>query len=204
MNSQTSETPTDTHPPQDQMATPEASEVTAGPGPDDAAAPGEQDSNPRDEVEKWRDLALRGQAELDNFRKRMAREKLDAIKFGNSALLESLLPIIDNFRFGLDAARQEPGSSVVFQGMSMVMKQLADFLADHGVTEYGEAGDSFDPNLHEAVQLEHSDTVEEGRIVAVLRRGYRLHDRLLRAANVVVSKGPDSSEPQGETSAGMP
>jgi molecular chaperone GrpE len=144
----------------------------------------------RQEMERWKDLALRGQAELENFRKRMAREKADAIKFGNTSLLEDLFPIIDNFRFGLEAARQESENSVVFQGMSMVMKQLTDFLVNQGVTEFGEAGEVFDPNLHEAVQLEFSETLPDGRILTTLRRGYRLQDRVLRAANVVVSKGP--------------
>jgi molecular chaperone GrpE len=163
------------------------------PAPEEPASP-DPESAWRAEADRWKDLALRSQAELDNFRKRMAREKTDAIRFGNAALLESLLPVIDNFRFGLEAARQDAGSSVVFQGMAMVMKQLSDFLSDQGVTEFGDPGDPFDPNLHEAVQSEHSDTVGEGLILATLRRGYRLHDRLLRAANVVVSRGPAPSE----------
>ena len=142
------------------------------------------------EVARWKDATLRGQAELENFRKRMAREKADAIKFGNASLLLDLLPVIDNFRFGLDAARQESASSIVFQGMSMVMKQITDFLSAQGVTEFGDPGEVFDPNLHEAVQQEHSDARPDGQILATLRRGYRLHDRVLRAANVVVSKGP--------------
>ncbi len=153
-------------------------------------APSDPVSALQQEVARWKDLALRGQAELDNFRKRMTREKADAIKFGNAALLEDLFPIIDNFRFGLDAARQESESSIVFQGMSMVMKQLTDFLANQGVTEFGEPGEVFDPNLHEAVQLEFSNTRADGQILTTLRRGYRLQDRVLRAANVVVSKGP--------------
>ena len=153
-------------------------------------APSDPVSALQQEVARWKDLALRGQAELDNFRKRMTREKADAIKFGNASLLEDLFPIIDNFRFGLDAARQESESSIVFQGMSMVMKQLTDFLANQGVTEFGEPGEVFDPNLHEAVQLEFSDTRADGQILTTLRRGYRLQDRVLRAANVVVSKGP--------------
>jgi len=155
-------------------------------------------ANLQQEVARWKDMALRGQAELENFRKRMAREKVDAIKFGNANLLEDLLPIIDNFRFGLDAARQESESSIVFQGMSMVMKQISDFLAAQGITEFGESGEVFDPNLHEAVQQEFSDTLADGQILTALRRGYRLHDRVLRAANVVVSKGPAPAAVEGE------
>ncbi|MEM7009993.1 MAG: nucleotide exchange factor GrpE [Verrucomicrobiota bacterium] len=150
------------------------------------------------EAEKWRDLATRSQAELENFRKRMAREKADAIKFGNSALIESLLPVIDNFNFGLQAARQEDESGVVYQGMSMVYKQIEDFLSDQGVEEVPAEGKPFDPNLHEAVQQQASDEVENGVILSVIRRGYKLHDRLLRAANVVVSTGPAAAEEEGE------
>tara|TARA_R110002096_G_scaffold376724_7_gene570493 strand:- start:8368 stop:9024 length:657 start_codon:yes stop_codon:yes gene_type:complete len=165
--------------------------------------------DPQAEAQKWRDVALRSQAELENFRKRMSREKQDAIKFGNAGLLETLLPVIDNFRFGLDAARQESQDSIVFQGMSMVMKQLDDFLGEQGVVEVPAEGKVFDPNLHEAVKQEYSDEVEEGTVTAVIRRGFKLHDRLLRAAHVIVSKGPEpevnpaadseTEEPVGET-----
>lgn len=140
------------------------------------------------EIEKWRDLALRSQADLDNYRKRMAREKADAILYANVSLLGSLLPVLDNFEMGLQAARQEGEGNLIFQGMQMVRKQIDDFLAEQGVQPVSASG-PFDPNLHEAVQQVHSDTVPEGEIVDELRRGYRLNDRLLRAANVTVSKG---------------
>lgn len=153
------------------------------------------------EVSRWKDLALRSQAELDNFRKRMAREKSDAIRYGNAALLESLLPVLDNFSFGLEAARREAGLSVVFQGMSMVGKQLSDLLEEFGVQEVAAEGLPFDPNLHEAVQQRASQEVEEGHVISVIRKGYRLHDRLLRAANVIVSCGPAESS---ETESGLP
>ncbi|MEM1294953.1 MAG: nucleotide exchange factor GrpE [Verrucomicrobiota bacterium] len=155
--------------------------------------------DPVAEAQKWRDVALRSQAELENFRKRMSREKQDAIKFGNAGLLESLLPVIDNFRFGLNAARQESEDSIVFQGMSMVMKQMDDFLSDQGVIEVPAEGQVFNPNLHEAVKQEYSEETEEGTVTAVIRRGFKLHDRLLRAAHVVVSKGP---EPEVSPAAG--
>jgi molecular chaperone GrpE len=176
MNSSTSEEPAAP------ASTPESAPETASAG--DPVAELQQ------ELARWKDATLRGQAELENFRKRMAREKADAIKFGNASLLSDLFPVIDNFRFGLEAARQESESSIVFQGMSMVMKQLTDFLAGQGVTEFGEPGEVFDPNLHEAVQQEYSEVRPDGQILTTLRRGYRLHDRVLRAANVIVSKGP--------------
>lgn len=144
----------------------------------------------RGEVERWKDLALRSQAELDNFRKRMAREKSDAIRYGNGALLESLLPVVDNFRFGLEAARRDAAQNVVVEGMAMVYKQLNELLEENGVKEISAEGLPFDPNLHEAVKEEASDTVGEGYVISVVRKGFRLHDRLLRPANVIVSRGP--------------
>lgn len=162
--------------------------------------PAEGEANPQldltAEVDKWKDMAMRKQAELENYRRRMATEKSDSIKYGNANLLEDLLPILDNFRFGLEAARKESEQSVVFQGMSMVMKQFDDFLASQGVHEVPAAGKPFDPAVHEAMNQEHSEEAPEGQVLTVIRRGFRLSDRLLRAAAVVVSKGPKPAEPE--------
>ena len=153
----------------------------------------EPDPTPTEEVEKWKDVAARAQADLENFRKRMAREKSDAIAYANQSLLEQLFPIIDNFDMGLKAARDADGEgSIIFQGMSMVYKQIQDFLADQGVQPIEADGEAFDPNLHEAIKQEASDEVDEGKVIYTLRRGYRLRDRLLRASNVVVSSGPET------------
>ncbi len=153
------------------------------------------EETPREEIEKWKDMAARSQAELDNFRKRMAREKTEAIIYANRSLLEQLLPIIDNFEMGLKAAENTEGdSSMILQGMGMVRKQLEDFLSDQGVEIIASDGAVFDPNVHEAIKQEASDDLPEGTIIYTLRRGYRMRDRLLRAANVVVSSGPGESE----------
>lgn len=141
------------------------------------------------EMERWRDLAYRSQAELDNFRKRVAREQQETRAYANADLLRSLIPIMDNFAMGLDAARAESEKSIVFMGMSMVHKQIEDFLRDMGVQEIEAQGKTFDPNLHEAMAQEASADVPEGVILRVMRRGYKLKDRLLRAACVVVSSG---------------
>lgn len=146
------------------------------------------------EAAKWKDLAARNQAELDNYRKRMAREKSDAIKFANAGLLGELLPVIDNFQMGLDAAKADGEDSIIARGMEMVQKQLNDFLTSQGAQEVPAVGEAFDPNLHEALSEENSDEVPEGHVIYQMRRGFKLHDRLLRAANVVVSKGPETTE----------
>ena len=144
----------------------------------------------QNDLERFRDLALRSQADLDNFRKRAAREKEDAVKYANASLLERLIPILDNFEFGLTAARADGAAGPLLTGMEMVAKQIGDFLTQHGVEPIVAEGAKFDPNLHEAVAQEPSDTVPEGVVLRQLRRGFRLRDRLLRASMVIISKGP--------------
>lgn len=152
----------------------------------------EESSSPEAEVEKWRNLALRNQADLENYRKRMAREKSEAVQYGNVNLLRSLLPILDNFDMGLQAAKAEGDNSIIYQGMVMVKKQIDEFLSDEGVDTIESVGAAFDPNQHEAIQQEFSEDEPEGAIIGELRRGYRMGERLLRPANVIVSKGPQS------------
>lgn len=142
------------------------------------------------DLDRFRDLALRSQADFDNYKKRAAREKEEAIKYANSSLLERLVAIIDNFELGLAAAREEGEKSPIYSGMSMVLKQLTEFLAENGLQPIDAEGAKFDPNLHEAIAHESSDEVAEGRIIRQTRRGYRLKDRLLRPSSVVVSSGP--------------
>ena len=87
------------------------------------------------EVDKWKDTALRSAAELDNYRKRVARDMQDSRAYANADLLGDLLPILDNFEMGLDAAKAESEKSMIYIGLSMVRRQLADFLRDVGVEE---------------------------------------------------------------------
>jgi molecular chaperone GrpE len=146
------------------------------------------------EAAQWKEVAMRTAAELDNYRKRMAREMQDTARFANAGLLESLLPILDNFDYGLNAAKAENEKSNIYIGLSMVLKQIQDFLRDQGVEEITATG-NFDPNVHEAMTQQPSDTVPEGRILYQTRKGYRLRDRLLRPASVVLSSG--KAKPQG-------
>jgi molecular chaperone GrpE len=141
------------------------------------------------DLDRFRDLALRSQADFENFRKRAAREKEDAVKYANAAFLERLIPILDNFELGLSAARSGTDNSPIIAGMDMVAKQLNDFLLSSGVEPVDGEGKPFDPNLHEAVAQEESADIAEGIVIRQLRKGYKLRDRLLRPATVVVSKG---------------
>jgi molecular chaperone GrpE len=148
------------------------------------------------EAAQWKEIAMRSAAELDNYRKRMAREMQDSARFANAGLLESLLPILDNFDYGLNAAKAESEQSKIYVGLSMVLKQIQDFLRDQGVEEINAAG-TFDPNLHDAMSQQPSDSVPEGRILYQTRKGYRLRDRLLRPASVILSSGPEKPKVNG-------
>jgi len=149
------------------------------------------------ELDKYKDIALRSVADLDNYRKRMAREKDDAIRYANANFLERLIPILDNFDLGLQAAKAGGSQTAVIDGMTMVFKQLQEFLASCGVETIDATGEHFDPNLHEAIAQEENAEVKDGVVIRQLRKGYKLKDRLIRPANVVVSKGV----PVGEDSA---
>ncbi|MFC0016095.1 nucleotide exchange factor GrpE [Roseibacillus persicicus] len=149
------------------------------------------------EVQKYKDESLRRAAEMDNYRKRMAKELEESRKFSNQRLLMELLPVLDNFGMGMQMAEKEQGS-MLYQGMAMVQGQLDEFFSSQGVKPVElEAGGDFDPNFHEAVSQEASDEVEAGKVLRVVRRGYFLGDRLLRPANVIVAKAAEAGEEGG-------
>jgi len=185
------------HADNDPNATPEAPEETSAVeiNPEDSAASA-ADLDPWEELEadvaKWKEISLRTAAEMENLRKRTARDREDAIRYANQRLLEELLPVIDNFEMGMQAASQDT-KSMIYIGMDMVRRQLNEFLASQGVEEIPTDG-PFNPNLHDAVAQEECDAGEEGRILKVTRRGFKLRDRLLRPAGVVVSKVPTPTE----------
>jgi molecular chaperone GrpE len=143
------------------------------------------------DLDRFRDLALRSQADFENFKKRAAREKEEGIKYANSSLLERLVAIVDNFELGLAAAKSNDENSPIYSGMRMVLKQLVDFLGENGLQPIDAEGQRFDPNLHEAIAHEPNESVPEGQIVRQIRRGYKLRERLLRPSTVVVSSGPN-------------
>jgi molecular chaperone GrpE len=152
---------------------------------------GFEDTDPMAAIEadvmKWKELAVRTAADLDNYRKRATREREDAIRYANQGLLEDLLPVLDNFEMGMMAASRDQGS-MIFIGMDMVRRQFNDFLAGQGVTEIAAEGKPFDPKIHEAVSQESQPGVEDDTVLRVVRRGFMLRDRLLRPASVIVAK----------------
>src|SRR5438270_8622376 len=142
------------------------------------------------DLDRFRDLAMRTQADFENYKKRCAREKDEATKYANTSLLEKLVSIVDHFELGLEAARGVSEKSPIYSGMSLVLKQLQDFLTESGLQPIDAVGQKFDPNLHEAIAHEPSDEVLEGVVIRQTRRDYRFKDRELRPSAVVVSSGP--------------
>src|SRR5207244_10752331 len=132
------------------------------------------------DLDRFRDLALRSQADFENYKKRSAREKEEAIKYANKSLLERLVGIIDNFELGLAAAKEQGADSPIYSGMFLVQKQLNDLLAENALQPIDAKGKTFDPNLHQPIAREPSGEYPEGIVVRQARRGYRFKDRLLR------------------------
>jgi molecular chaperone GrpE len=154
--------------------------------------------------EHW-DKYLRAAAELDNYRKRVAREKEELARFTSERVVAALLPVLDNLERAIGAAQQHgTENSSLVEGIAQVYNQFRRTLVEFGLQEViANAGHPFDPNLHEAVSHVESGEHPEGHVVEQLQRGYKLADRLLRPARVVVSKGP-SQEDSGDADASAP
>jgi molecular chaperone GrpE len=134
------------------------------------------------------DQLLRTRADWDNSRKRLQKEKEDAIKYAATDVVEKLLPVIDNFELGLQAAQNAADVKSLQDGMTMIYAQFSNFLREIGVETVAAEGQKFDPHSHEAVGEKESSEVEDGHVLQQLRKGYRLKDRLLRPAMVYVAK----------------
>ncbi len=143
-------------------------------------------------AEHW-DQLLRTTAEFDNYKKRAARDRQDAIRYANEGLLQKLVTILDNFEMALAAvnqSQQAPSLESLQTGVNMIHAQLKNVLAESGLEVIDASGQPFDPNWHEAVSQQETADVPEGTVVHQIRKGYKLRDRLLRPASVVVAKQP--------------
>ena len=145
--------------------------------------------------ENW-DRLLRTAADLENFKKRAARERIEAAQSANVALLLKLLPVLDHFEMAqatTQTAEVPPGGIASLQaGIAMIQQQLKGVLAETGLEEIDASGKPFDPTLHEAVSQLETDDAPEGQVVQQIRKGYKLRDRLLRPAAVIVAKKPSA------------
>ena len=169
---------------------PEKAPVSEGPGQVSDTRPGpDRTAELEQERDDYLDALQRLKAEFDNFRKRTAREHEAMSARANEALLGELLPILDDLERALEAA-EEHEEAKLEDGVRLVHRALADALAKEGLVEV-ETDGAFDPHTQEALLAQPSEA-EEGTVVQVLQKGYRLGDRVLRPARVVVSSGPDA------------
>ncbi len=141
--------------------------------------------------EHW-DRLLRTAADLENFKKRAARERIETAQAAATALIQKLLPVLDHFEMAQSAAQtaQDDKLASLQAGVAMIQEQLKNTLAESGLEEIDASGKPFDPTWHEAVSQQETADVPEGHVVQQLRKGYKLRDRLLRPATVIVAKKP--------------
>ena len=147
----------------------------------------------KDKLVEQEDKFIRLQAETDNFRKRLAREKDEFSKYANERLFKGLIPIFDNFERALEAPSNDAKS--LKEGLDMILKQFSSFLEKEKVAPIKAIGEKFNPAIHEALTSEESDEHEENTIVSQFVKGYTINNRVLRPAQVVITKKP-STEPE--------
>lgn len=149
------------------------------------------------ETEHLRSKWLRAAADLENYKKRAIREREETVKYGNERLLKDFLPVIDDLELAVGAAERaddkEKAADQLAEGTRLVLKKFVSQLEKHNVTTFEAVGETFDPNLHEAVQQMNSE-MEAGKVFQQLQRGFKIAERLLRPAMVVVSLGPAAKD----------
>ena len=141
------------------------------------------------QVSEWKDKCFRAVAELDNARKRFAKEKEDVRFHTTQIICLHIIELFDSFKMGLTSAEKQKTDPKVLEGFQMIFRQFQAQLKLLKIEELNPLNEAFDPHFHDAVSHTYSDTVPEDHVVQVVRHGYKCGDRLLRAASVIISKG---------------
>lgn len=164
-----------------------------------SAAAGDPELSPEARLQRaeeaateFREQFLRTAAELENVRRRAARDVEGAHRFGVERLARELLAVVDSIEMGLEAARSGGEAGAVAEGMDATLRLLMSILEKFGVTPVEAAGQPFDPEAHEAILTQPSAAAAPDTVLAVIQQGYRIHDRLLRPARVIVARAPDA------------
>ena len=157
-------------------------------------APAAESAALQEELAKTQERLLRLQADFDNARKRMLKERQEAHQYGHENLVKDLLGTVDNLDRAIEHARSSDGGDFesMLQGVELVRREFLGVLDKHGVVGIEADGKAFDPEVHEALSQEEDASVPTNTVVRVFQKGYRLRDRLLRPARVVVSKGGEA------------
>ena len=156
---------------------------------DEAAAESEQADDPR--VAELKDQMLRSLAEVENVKRRAARDVEHAHKFAVEKLLSDLVPVLDSLEKAVETAQATEGAEAIAEGVALSMKLFIDTLGKSGVEQIDPLGEPFDPQLHEAMTMVPNPDAEPNSVMDVMQKGYVLNGRLVRAAKVIVVKGAD-------------
>ena len=156
----------------------------------------------RGELAALQERMIRLQADFDNFRRRALKEREEAHQYGHENLVKDLLASVDNLDRAIEHARKSDGGDFesMLQGVELVQRELLGALTNHGVSEIEVGNVAFDPNVHEAMAQQEDDSVPANTVIEVFQKGYRLRDRLLRPARVVVSRPAEGGD-EGEAEA---
>jgi len=156
------------------------------------------------QVQQLQEKLLRLAAEIDNLKKRTAREKEEVRRFANESFAEDLIAVLDSFQLGINAASTATDPQSIAQGFQLAMQQLMSTLQKHGISPIDCEGAPFDPHLHEAIASEPAPPgTPDNTVLRQLRRGWKYHERLLRPASVIVAvepSQPQTATPQATTS----
>ncbi|HYU21084.1 MAG TPA: nucleotide exchange factor GrpE [Chloroflexota bacterium] len=152
----------------------------------------------RRRAEAYLDLAQRAQADFQNYRRRVEQERKQVVKDANAELLRKVLPVLDDLERALGHVPQDLSQHSWAEGVSLIGQKLQAILEQQGLTRIGAEGEQFDPRVHEAVAYEEHPQYGEGQVAGVYRPGYRLHERVLRPAQVAVARAPSVSSPARE------
>jgi molecular chaperone GrpE len=163
--------------------------------PDEAGTAASETERLRAELTAAEDRALRSQAELDNFRKRIRRDTEQDLRYATMPLLQDVLNVRDNLIRAIEAAEQNPSASGLLEGVKMVSAQLDDVLRRHHCQRIEAEGEAFDPHRHEAIAQQPSGDCPPNTVLREVRSGYSLHDRVVRPAQVLVSTAPTGEGP---------
>ena len=148
----------------------------------------------RARLEEAQDRVLRSQAELDNYRKRVARQMDDERRYADLSLMRDMLPVLDNMQRAIEAAEQAHDTADLLEGVKMVVQQFQAVLQRYHCVEIGALGEPFNPHLHEAICQQPSDEHPDGTVLMVTQTGYQLHDRVVRPSQVIVSAASETTD----------
>ncbi len=181
-----------TQPPEQTSAEQQQAEQRSESGNPEATGEDPALSEARAEAARYKEEALRALADLENTRRRHERELEGARRYALESFIQELLPVVDSLELGLAAVSGESAEVAKFrEGTELTLKMLRGLLEKYGVSVVDPVGEKFNPECHQAMSMQETDEAEPGTVLTVVQKGYRLHDRVIRPAMVIVAKAPE-------------